>query len=177
MRESLQPRTWARRRPLRDVDEMTAEIEKAKLSEIETLMTKDLLPIPPSLSCGSISRGPKPVLRITSMRKPTSRRLLTSQLKTDPPRPEVVGAAEAGLGEVYARTLMVDEANAAFDAAAKADPPNAARYFRDQAVIFYNAETSPRKSMPPTKPSRPIRTRPFFTTSRPRACRGRPRRS
>ena len=32
-----------------------------------------------------------------------------------------MGAAKAGLGEVYARTLMVDEANAAFDAAAKAD--------------------------------------------------------
>jgi tetratricopeptide (TPR) repeat protein len=34
---------------------------------------------------------------------------------------------------------MVDEANAAFDRAAKADPSNAARYLRDQAVIFFNA--------------------------------------
>jgi tetratricopeptide (TPR) repeat protein len=51
-----------------------------------------------------------------------------------------VAAAQAGLGEVYARTLMVDDANAAFDAAAKADPSNAAKYLRSQAIVFFNAK-------------------------------------
>ncbi len=124
-------------------DEMTADIEKAKLSEIEILMTKDASVAPA-----------EPVLWINLARAQTGlenfldaeanfKKALDLAVKTDPPRPEVVGAAEAGLGEVYARTLMVDEANAAFDAAAKADPPNAARYLRDQAVIFYNARNFP----------------------------------
>lgn len=122
-----------------DVDEMTAEIENAKLAEIETLMRKDTSADPT-----------EPVLWINLARAQTGlknyldaeanfKKALDLALKTDPPRPEVVGAAEAGLGGVYARTLMVDEANAAFDAAAKADPSNAARYLRDQAVIFFNA--------------------------------------
>jgi len=121
------------------VDEMTAEIENAKLAEIETLMTRDASADPT-----------EPVLWINLARAQTGlknyldaednfKKALDLALKADPPRPEVVGAAEAGLGEVYARTLMVDEANAAFDAAAKADPSNSARYLRNQAVIFYNA--------------------------------------
>jgi tetratricopeptide (TPR) repeat protein len=121
------------------VDEMTAEIENAKLAEIETLMTRDASADPT-----------EPVLWINLARAQTGlknyldaetnfKKALDLALKADPPRPEVVGAAEAGLGEVYARTLMVDEANAAFDAAAKADPSNSARYLRYQAVIFYNA--------------------------------------
>ena len=121
------------------VDEMTAEIENAKLAEIETLMTKDASADPT-----------EPVLWINLARAQTGlknyldaetnfKKALDLALKADPPRPEVVGATEAGLGEVYARTLMVDEANTAFDAAAKADPSNSARYLRNQAVIFYNA--------------------------------------
>ena len=121
------------------VDEMTAEIWNAKLAEIETLMTKDASADPT-----------EPVLWINLARAQTGlksyldaeanfKKALDLALKADPPRPEVVGAAEAGLGEVYARTLMVDEANAAFDAAAKADPSNAAKYLRNQAVIFYDA--------------------------------------
>ncbi len=122
-----------------DVDEMTAEIENAKLSEIETLMRKDASADPP-----------EPVLWINLARAQTGlenyldaeanfKKALDLALQADPPRPEVIAAAEAGLGEVYAHTLMVDEANAAFDAAAKADPPSAARYLRNQAVIFYDA--------------------------------------
>ncbi len=122
-----------------NIDEMTAAIENAKLSEIETLMTRDAT-IDPT----------EPVLWINLARAETGlksyldaednfKKGLDLALKADPPRPDVVGAAEAGLGEVYARTLRVDEANAAFAAAAKADPSSAARYLRDQAVIFYGA--------------------------------------
>jgi tetratricopeptide (TPR) repeat protein len=120
-------------------DETAAEIENAKLSEIETLMRKD------------VSADPgEPVLWINLARAQTGlenyldaeanfKKALDLAQKADPPLPEVVGAAEAGLGEVYARTLLVDEANAAFDAAAKADPPSAARYLRNEALIFYDA--------------------------------------
>ena len=126
-----------------DVDEMTSEIENAKLAEIETLMTKDASTDPT-----------EPVLWIDLARAETAlknyldaethfKKALDLALKEDSPRPEVIAAAQAGLGEVYALTLMVDDANSAFAAAAKADPSNASRYLRNQAIIFYNARNFP----------------------------------
>jgi tetratricopeptide (TPR) repeat protein len=126
-----------------DVDEMTSEIENAKLAEIETLMTKDESADPN-----------EPVLWIAMARAETGlknyldaetnfKKALDLALKESPPRPEVIAAAQSGLGEVYALTLMVDDANSAFDAAAKADPANANRYLIDQAVIFFNARNFP----------------------------------
>ena len=51
--------------------------------------------------------------------------------------PQLVAAADAGLGEVYARTRMVDEANASVAAAVKADPAHAAMYLRNLALIYF----------------------------------------
>lgn len=122
-----------------DVDERTAEIEDAKLAEIETLMTKDTAADPTEpvvwINLARAQTGLKNYLDAESNFK----KALDLARQADPPRPEVVGAAEAGLGEVYARTLMVDEADEAFDQAAKADPPNAGKYLRNEAVIFYDA--------------------------------------
>ena len=58
------------------------------------------------------------------------------------PKPEVIGVADAGLGEVYARQGKVPEANAAFDAAAKADPTRAAFHLRNEAVIFFQEKNT-----------------------------------
>jgi tetratricopeptide (TPR) repeat protein len=126
-----------------DVDEMTSEIENAKLAEIETLMTKDASTDPN-----------EPILWIALARAETGlknyldaetnfKKALDLAMKEDSPRPQVIAAAQAGLGEVYALTLMVDDANSAFAAAAKADPSNAKRYLRNQAIIFYNARNFP----------------------------------
>jgi tetratricopeptide (TPR) repeat protein len=123
-----------------DVDSMTAEIENAKLAEIETLMTKDAAADPTEpvvwIGLGRAEAGLRNYLDAESNFK----KALDLAQKEEPPRPEVVAAAQAGLGEVYARTLMVDDANAAFDAAAKADPSNAAKYLRSQAIAFFNAK-------------------------------------
>jgi tetratricopeptide (TPR) repeat protein len=55
---------------------------------------------------------------------------------------QVIGIADAGLGEVYARTGKVPEANAAYDDAAKADPANAALNLRNEAIIFFQQGNS-----------------------------------
>jgi tetratricopeptide (TPR) repeat protein len=47
------------------------------------------------------------------------------------------GAANAGLGEIYARNGKIPEATAAYDAAAKINPTGASTYFKNEAVIFY----------------------------------------
>ena len=44
--------------------------------------------------------------------------------------------ANAGIGEIDARTGKVPDANAAYDAAAKADPTKAEFYYKNEAVIY-----------------------------------------
>ena len=126
-----------------DIDAMTAEIANAKYSEIETLMTKDVAVSPSEpilwLHLAQAQVGLKNYLDAETNYK----KALDLESKTGRPQPEIVGAANAGLGEVYARTLMVDEANAAFDAAAKADPSVAATYLTNQAIVFFQEKNVP----------------------------------
>ena len=63
------------------------------------------------------------------------------------PRNEVIGAADAGLGEVYARTGKADDANTAYDAAAKADPQRAAIYLKNEAIIYFQQGNSAAQSV------------------------------
>lgn len=126
-----------------DIDDMTTEIANAKYTEIETLMTRDTAANPGEpvlwIYLGRAEAGLKNYLDAESSYK----KAIDLESKAERPEPQVMGAADAGLGEVYARTLMVDDANAAFDAAAKADPSNAAIYLRNQALIFFEERNFP----------------------------------
>ncbi len=121
-----------------DIDHATdAAIKTAKFNDIVSLMGKDseLKPDEPLLwvQLGFGQTGLKKYDdAITSYKK-----ALDLESASKKPRASVLGQAQAGLGEIYARTGKVPEANAAFDAAAKADPPNAQLYLRNQAVIFF----------------------------------------
>ena len=53
------------------------------------------------------------------------------------PNPEIEGGAYSGLGEIYARTGKIADAQAAYDNAAKLNPTSAAQYLTNEAVIFY----------------------------------------
>ncbi len=123
-----------------DVDAKVAEIQNAKFTEIETLMTKDTTAKPGEsvlwIGLARAETGLKNYLDAETNFK----KAIAIESKALIPLSAILGAAEGGLGEVYARTLMVPEANAAFDAAAEADPPNAAMYLQNQAVIFFQAK-------------------------------------
>jgi tetratricopeptide (TPR) repeat protein len=54
------------------------------------------------------------------------------------PDTDLISEAEAGLGEVYARTGKTDDASAQFDLAAKSNPTKAETYLTNEAAIFYN---------------------------------------
>jgi tetratricopeptide (TPR) repeat protein len=120
-----------------DLATKTAEIRSAKYADIESMMTKDTDAMPTEAllwenlafaQCGEKKYDDA----ITSYKKAID--LETAAKK---PRMEVIGEAQAGLGEVYARTGKVPEANAAYDAAVKADPARAALQLRNEAVIFF----------------------------------------
>jgi tetratricopeptide (TPR) repeat protein len=125
-----------------DIATKTAEIKTAKYTDIESLMTKDstlkpdeaLLFINLGYGQGGLKKYDD---AITSYKK-----ALDLENAAKKPRLPVIGMAEAGLGEVYARTGKVPDANAAYDAAAKADPADAALHLRNEAVIFFQENNS-----------------------------------
>ncbi|HKN21056.1 MAG TPA: carboxypeptidase regulatory-like domain-containing protein [Terracidiphilus sp.] len=141
-----------------DVDSQAGEIRASKYTEIESLMSKATAEMPnqaePWIDLGRAQLGLKNYLDAeTSFKKALD---LISQAANPSPQaaspdpqatnpspqatnidPQLVAAALAGLGEVYARTRMVDEANASVAAAVKADPAHAATYLRNLAVIFF----------------------------------------
>ncbi|HUH62865.1 MAG TPA: hypothetical protein VLZ50_07700 [Terracidiphilus sp.] len=50
--------------------------------------------------------------------------------------PDILGAALTGIGEVYIRTNRIPDGQAAFDQAAKANPPQGAFYLRNEAILL-----------------------------------------
>jgi tetratricopeptide (TPR) repeat protein len=126
-----------------DLASKTAEIKTAKYNDIESLMTKDAGLKPDEallfINLGYAQAGLKKYDdAITSYKK-----ALDLENASKKPRTPVIGMAEAGLGEVYARTGKVPDANAAYDAAAKADPADAALHLRNEAVIFFQENNGP----------------------------------
>lgn len=119
------------------LDAKVAEIKGGKYTDIETMMTKDTQSKPdePILwaNLGYAQAGlQKYDQAITSYQK-----ALDLEKASKKPRPEILGIAEAGLGEVYARTGKIPEANAAYDAAAQADPTQAGLFLKNEAIIFF----------------------------------------
>jgi tetratricopeptide (TPR) repeat protein len=123
--------------PKTDLANKITEIRTAKYTDIVSLATKDTgLKPDEALLWNQLGYGQAGLKHyddaITAYKKAID--LETAAKK---PRLPVIGQAQAGLGECYARTGKVPEANAAFDAAAKADPGNAQLYLKNQAIIFF----------------------------------------
>jgi hypothetical protein len=127
----------------RDAVETKAnDIRTAKYNEIETLMTKDAALMPDqSILWTNLARAEVGLKKyddaVTDYKK-----ALDLEAASKKQKPEVIGVANAGLGEVYARQGKVPEANAAFDAAAKADPERAGFHLRNEAVIFFQEKNT-----------------------------------
>jgi tetratricopeptide (TPR) repeat protein len=120
-----------------DVATKTEAIKTAKYNDIESMMSKDTTLKPDEAvlwtKLGFAQSGLKQYDdAITSYKK-----AVDLENASKKPRPEVQAQAQAGLGEAYARTGKVPDANAAFDAAAKLDPTRAPIYMRNQAIIFF----------------------------------------
>jgi tetratricopeptide (TPR) repeat protein len=125
-----------------DIQAKVNEIKAAKYADIETLMSNDIKAMPNEAllwtHLGYAQAGEQKYDdAITSYQK-----AVTLEKATSKPRLDVVAAAEAGQGEVYARTGKVPEANAAYDASAKDDPTRAAMNLRNQAIIFFQTHNS-----------------------------------
>ncbi len=74
--------------------------------------------------------------------EPILKKTLEIEAASKKPNPEVQGLAHSELGELYARSGKVPEANAAYDAAATANPKSAQLYYKNQAIIFFQMNNS-----------------------------------
>jgi tetratricopeptide (TPR) repeat protein len=120
-----------------DVDAKEQEIRTAKYTEIETLMLKDTA-LKPDASILWAQLGQAQVgLKKYDDAITTFKKTIDLENAAKAPKPQVLGLADSGLGEVYARTGKIQEANDAYDAAAKANPTQAAFYLKNEAVIFF----------------------------------------
>jgi tetratricopeptide (TPR) repeat protein len=125
-----------------DIDAKEVEIRAAKYGEIETMILKDTV-AKPDVSVLWAQLG----LAQTGLKKydeaeATYKKALELEAASKKPNSEVQGLANAGLGEIYARTGKASEAAAAYDAAVKINPPQAAYYYRNEASIFFQPESN-----------------------------------
>lgn len=127
-----------------DLDAKEKEIRIAKYTEVETLMLKDtaakadasVLWAQLGQAQLGLAREQKDSQKFDDA-EATFKKVLDIEAASKKPNPSTQGAAESGLGEIYARTGKAPEANAAYDAAAKINPPQAAFYLRNEMVIFF----------------------------------------
>jgi tetratricopeptide (TPR) repeat protein len=113
------------------------EIKTAKYTEVETMMTKDTAAKPDApILWAELGQGEAGLKKyddaITAFKK-------AIQLDSANPKPniDVQGLADSGLGEIYARTGKIQDANDAYDAAAKINPTRAGFYYKNESVIFF----------------------------------------
>jgi tetratricopeptide (TPR) repeat protein len=123
--------------PKEDIAAKVAEIKTAKYTDVETMMLKDTIARPDASILWRDLAQAQLGLKKYDLAEANFKKTLEVEAASKKPNPELQGAANSGLGEIYARTGKVPEANAAYDAAAKANPPGASVYFKNEAVIFY----------------------------------------
>ncbi len=121
-----------------DVKAKEDEIKTAKNSEIETTMLKDtgLRPTEPLLWL-DLAKAQSGLKKYDDAESNFKKAIDLDSKDPKKINPGIEGGANSGLGEIYARTGKIPEANAAFDVAAKANPAGAGNYLKNEAVIFY----------------------------------------
>ena len=126
-----------------NIDAKADEIRTAKYTEIETLMNKDIaVKSDEALLYTNLGRAELGLKKYDDA-EAAYKKSIELETASKKPRVEVIGVANAGLGEVYVRQGKVPEANAAFDAAVKADPTKASLQLRNQAILFFQEKNSP----------------------------------
>jgi len=120
-----------------DVDAKEQEIKTAKFTEVVTLMDKDSQAKPDaSVLWAQLGQG-QVGLKKYDEAETTFKKVLDLEAASKKPSVAIQGLADSGLGEAYARTGKLQEAQDAYDAAAKVNPTQAAFYLKNEAVIFF----------------------------------------
>jgi len=128
-----------------EVDVKAAEIRKPKCAEAEALMLKDLdllkqsgLAADETALWENLGRAQNGLAKYRDAEKAYTK-ILEIQEAAGSANPAIQAVANAGLGEVYARSGKAAEADKSFDLAVQLDTAHAAMYLRNEALIFLQA--------------------------------------
>lgn len=125
------------------VDAKTEEIRTAKYTEAADLMSKDTAAKPDASILWARLGQAQIGLKKYEDAETSFKKALDLESTAKKQNPEVQGLSQAGLGEALARQGKTDDAVAAFDAAAKANPAQAAFYLKNETVIFFQQNNGP----------------------------------
>ncbi len=125
-----------------DIDAKVKEIKTQKYSEMESLMQKDAQQRPQESVLWAYLGQAQVGLKKYDEAETSFKKAIEIESAAKTPKPAIEGLANSGLGEIYARSGKVPEANAAYQAAVKADPTKAGFYLRNEAVIFFQANNA-----------------------------------
>jgi tetratricopeptide (TPR) repeat protein len=127
------------------INAKATSIRTAKCAAVESLMQRDLT----GLKNSSLAADETPLLENLGRAQiglkkydeaeRTYKRILELQPSGGSPNSAVQAVANAGLGEIYARTGKVSESVTAFDTAVQLDPAHALFYFKSEALVFLQA--------------------------------------
>ena len=122
-----------------DLDAKAVEIKAAKYTEVEGLMLADTQARPTESALWADLGQAQKGLKKFDVAETSYKKVLELEAAAKKPNPQAQGAAYEGLGEINARQGKIAEANAAYDSAVKANPPQGIIYLKNEAVIFYQA--------------------------------------
>lgn len=125
-----------------DINAKEAELKAADYTKVETVMQKDTAAKPDASILWADLGQAEAGLKKYDQAEVDYKKALAIETAATKPIIDVEGLAYSGLGEVYARTGKVAEANANFDLAAKINPSRAGVYYKNEAVIFYQENNS-----------------------------------
>ncbi len=131
-----------------DLAAKIAAIKTEKYGEAETLMKKDTALKPDAsilfVELGNAENGlGKYDDAITAFKK-----ALDTDAATNKPNPDLQGAAQSGIGTALIHEKKSADAEAAFDAAAKAAPAQASIYYANEVKLFYSMNSTGAMSDP-----------------------------
>ncbi|MFZ0394764.1 MAG: tetratricopeptide repeat protein [Terracidiphilus sp.] len=119
------------------IDAKVEEIKTAKYTDADELMSKDTAAKPDAAILWAQLGQAQLGLKKYDDAEASFKKALDLETKSPKPQLEVQGLAQSGLGAALAREGKVDDAEAAYDAAAKINPPKAPFYLKNETVIFY----------------------------------------
>ena len=124
------------------IDTKAAEIKSSKYGEAESITLKDLTAIKESglnpdatTLWENLGRAQMGLKKYDEAEK-SYKHLLELQASEGNPKPVVQAFANAGLGEIYARTGKAPEAVKAYDLAVQLDAAHAGLFLKNEALVF-----------------------------------------
>ena len=131
------------------IDAKVEEIKTAKYTDADELMSKDTAAKPDAAILWAQLGQAQLGLKKYDDAEASFKKALDLETKSPKPQPEVQGLAQSGLGAALAREGKVDDAEAAYDAAAKINPPQGPVLSEERdRDLFTSRATPPRRWQP-----------------------------